>query len=388
MRFKDLQAAATMGKIDTTKLSESKANYEERVKIHEREVSEYKEHLARTSANFSSLLDAYGNAKKSIVASGALYVDEDGNIALGWYKMPEGGYKNGPMGTGNAAVGIGGSTVSIIAAIGAPAGAWTLAGAVGVASTGTAISTLSGAAATSATAAWLGGGAITAGGLGMVAAPFVLTGIGAVVALPIFLTTGAWNARNKERKFIAATTEREKILNRAERLLTQDQKRLQGLEQEYAITTKRLIQRATILEHVTSDSGPSRLEAEEAVTNLWDTIQESERLIQKSQPPATPPKIYIEKPGKVQTVRARAVNSITIEITWQDPDNGESEISKYQIWVRKGSRGEAQELGTTTNPKFLHGGLDPNNTYNYKVEAINEIGAGEASDKVSCKTPP
>ena len=380
-----------MGITDTAKLSDVKAKYEERVKLHERKVSKYKEQLARTSANFSSLLDAYGNAKNSIVASGALTVDEDGNIALGWYKMPEGGgHTNGPMGTGNAAVGIGGSAVSIVAAIGAPAGVWTLGGIVGVASTGTAISTLSGAAATSATAAWLGGGAVSAGGLGMAAAPFVLTGIGAVVALPIFLTTGAWTARNKERKFIAAITEREKILNRAERLLTQDQKRLQGLDQEYAITTKRLIQRATILEHVTSNSGPSHLEAEEAATNLWDTIQEAERLIQKSQPPANPPKPYIEKPSKIRTLTARAVNSRTIEVTWQDPDNGESEITKYQILilVRKGFRGEAQQLGTTTNPKFRHGGLEPSNEYHYKVEAINEIGTGEASDEVSCKTPP
>ena len=160
--------------------------------------------INRTTAYtaFQNLTEAYEEAKKTLVESGALKVGQDGKIKAGWYKSDSGYESQRIDATSNVGVAAGGGTLGIAGAIGAPAAAWMLAGAFGTASTGAAISGLSGAAASGATAAWFGGGAVAAGGLGMAAAPFVLSGIGIVAGVSIIGIAGliARNQNNRNKK--------------------------------------------------------------------------------------------------------------------------------------------------------------------------------------------
>jgi hypothetical protein len=233
----------------------------------------------------------------------------------------------------------------------------------------------------------------------MAAAPFVLTGIGAVVGLPIYLTAGAIGAGKKERDVIASIAEKEKILQRAEDIIERENQRLESLGQRADPVTHRLIGGIEILQQIirtnrdanwvrrVTQSKFHSAEKNKAVTDLWEAIQDAERLIQESKPPTNSRKLYLEKPGQVLTVKAIAADSRSIEVTWQDPDDGESEITHYQLWVRKRLWSAKWELGTTTDTKFQHDSLEPDTTYYYVVAAINEIGTGKASDEISCKTP-
>ena len=173
--WKDIRAAATMGISDTTKLSEIKDAYDERCSIHQQRYTDYRDQTIRTNVKCEALLNALVRAKREIINSRALGVDEDGNLKAGWGTISgQDGMSAEEKPVSSAGVGVG---LSMGAAIGSPVAAWIMVGAFGTASTGTAISSLSGAASTTATLAWFGGGSVASGGLGMAAAPFALGGI-------------------------------------------------------------------------------------------------------------------------------------------------------------------------------------------------------------------
>ena len=164
--------------------------------IHQESAEKYVVNRTVAYSAFQNLTEAYGEAQEALIKSGAIEIDEDGNVIPGWYKSGA-GYEDHRVETAdNSGVTAGGGAAAIAGAMGAPAAAWMAVGTFGMASTGAAIGGLSGAAATSATAAWFGGGAVAAGGLGIAAAPFVLSGIGIVAGVSI-LGVAALVSRNR-----------------------------------------------------------------------------------------------------------------------------------------------------------------------------------------------
>ena len=194
--FRNLGSALTFGAMETTRAREAREVYIERYGRHEGRHEAYTEFVTDANQKLEDLRKQAQRARETIIEVGALSVDEQGNLQVGWYPLEVSTRANTTDG-GERGVILGGAG-AVAAGIGAPAAAWTAVGALGAASTGAAISGLSGAAATSATAAWFGGGAVAAGGLGMVAAPFALTGIGLLAAAPV-LGVGFWRSRQKER---------------------------------------------------------------------------------------------------------------------------------------------------------------------------------------------
>lgn len=134
-------------------MADTKELHEKLCREHQAAAEQYVVDRAFAQAAFQNLADAYQEAKQALIDSGALQVDQQGNIKAGWYQDSQSYEDQRVAGKSNAGVAAGGGALGIAGAIGAPAAAWGLVGAFGTASTGAAISGLSGAAATSATAA-------------------------------------------------------------------------------------------------------------------------------------------------------------------------------------------------------------------------------------------
>ena len=200
--FRNLGSALTFGAMETTKAKEAREHYIERYGRHEERFERYRELANETFKKLEELWREAQRGRQLIVDTGALFVDDQGNLQPGWYPVedshPEASPRADTRGGGTTEGFLGGAG-TVAAGVGAPAAAWVAVGALGTASTGAAIGGLSGAAATSATAAWFGGGAVAAGGLGMAAAPFALTGIGLLAAAPV-LGAGFWRSKKKERE--------------------------------------------------------------------------------------------------------------------------------------------------------------------------------------------
>ena len=213
--FRNMGSALTFGAMETTKAKEARENYIERYGRHEERFERYKELADETFIRLEELWREAQRGRQVIVDTGALFVDDQGNLQPGWYTV-EGPHAEGSpradAGGGGATGGFLGGAGMVASGVGAPSGEWIAVGTLGTASTGAAVGGRSGAA--SRTAAWLGGGATAAGGRGVAAAPFSLTGIGLLAATPV-LGTDFWRSRQRERERLEAIqTEMEKIEER------------------------------------------------------------------------------------------------------------------------------------------------------------------------------
>ena len=204
---RDLGAALTMGLSATTKHKEAQKAHEKRKDADQRRVSTFNEELQRAASSIQRLDGEYTSSRDVLVGSGAMTVDDQGNVNYGWYRPVEGSKMEIHNSDLNQT--IVGSLPAFGVLVGAPALTWTLVGALGTAATGTAISTLSGAASGAATAAWIGRAA-TLGLAGMTAGRVALGPI-ALLSAPVQVAIGAKVAGNKERRAIqqyqAATKE-------------------------------------------------------------------------------------------------------------------------------------------------------------------------------------
>ncbi len=350
-------------------MSGERDDYSERCDQHEEVVREYIKHETIAQTRYEDLIKEYKEARSVLISSGAFKVDDDGNIILGWYNKPS-------KESDGAKVGVAAGVVSVLTGIGAPVTAWTLVGAFGTASTGAAIGGLSGAAATGATAAWFGGGSLATGGLGAAAAPFVLSGIGIVAGGGVLLTAATLAARKRNASNEARNTHI-KQMDEAERRLEANQRVLERIESRSADIGKRLIQRAAVLEATKTD---------QSVNDLSAGLHDAEDLIRKCQEGLPHTRIYICKPGKVVNIEKRATTT-EVSITWADPDDGDSEISEYQIERDGGSFvSRFLPLDSTTKTQLTDTDIDPGKTYTYKIAAVNPIGRGEWSDLVRVET--
>ena len=390
--WKDVRAAATMGISDTTKLSEIKDAYDERCSIHQQSYADYRDQTIRTNVKCEALLNALVRAKRKIINSRALGVDEDGNLKSGWgtKTSAHGGTDTEDTSFSSAGVGIG---LSLGAAIGSPVAAWMMVGALGTASTGTAISSLSGAASTTATLAWFGGGSVASGGLGMAAAPFALGGIGAVAALPMYFVMGARAAGKKEEKYSESISIFENIISRAESLIEQDTQRLDGLNRRIDEVTLQLIQDTALFEFFSSRRDDPNIPTEETVrllNVLWLTIQKATEVIWEvnSQANQSKPKLYLEVPDEIVEVEAKPIDSTTIELRWIDGNEADEEVIEYEIWARRGRLGGFDKIASVPITVYRHNDLEPDTLYQYQIAAVNSIGAGDRSKTVSARTFP
>ena len=73
---------------------------------------------------------------------------------------------------------------------------------------------------------------------------------------------------------------------------------------------------------------------------------------------------------------------------WDDPDNGESEISSYRIVFQEGFWGQEKPLKVVNASSFDHYGLDSGKTYYYKIFPVNEIGEADDSGEFKAETQP
>ena len=240
---RDLGAALTMGWSATTKHKEAQKAHEKRKNADQRRVSTFNEELQRAASSMQRLDGEYTSSRDVLVGSGAMTVDDQGNVNYGWYRPVEGSKMEIHNSDLNQT--IVGSLPAFGVLVGAPALTWTLVGALGTAATGTAISTLSGAALGAATAAWIGraataawigraataawigraataawiGRAATLGLAGMTAGRVALGPI-ALLSAPVQVAIGAKVAGNKERRAIQQYQAATKEMDRREGIMS------------------------------------------------------------------------------------------------------------------------------------------------------------------------
>ena len=130
-------------------MTDKKEIHANKCEDHQKAAEEYLIRRASALGAFARLEQAWEDAKRSAIDSGALTIDEQGRVAPGWYKGGADRENQRVNPVDNTGVASAGGVLGLAGAIGAPAGAWALVGTFGTASTGAAISGLSGAAATS-----------------------------------------------------------------------------------------------------------------------------------------------------------------------------------------------------------------------------------------------
>ncbi|MCV0367244.1 MAG: fibronectin type III domain-containing protein [Nitrosopumilus sp.] len=96
----------------------------------------------------------------------------------------------------------------------------------------------------------------------------------------------------------------------------------------------------------------------------------------------------ITDPDKVTGLTATATSPSQIDLSWDEPYDGESPITGYQIERKKASDSWEIYIADTgnTDTAYSDQGLDVNTVYSYKISAINAIGMGSASSIASANT--
>ena len=371
--------------------------FDQRVNRHYEKAQEYVECLASARTTFHCMAQAYEEAVQTIIASGALTVNQAGNIQAGWYDF-DGQDPKQFSAMGARGVGLAGGAASIAAALGAPAAAWTLVGSFGTASTGAAIGGLSGAAASSATAAWFGGGSLAVGGLGMAAAPFVLTGIGAVAGVAVLgaAVTIARSRNNRNQQDIDDTGRKMDI---AEERMEAIQKWVSKHQGEAARITKRLIKTTAILEYLhgqNNSSSPSKSgkpchdnsNSRDCVANIGKAFREAEKLVPKVAQGLPHERLYLKRPSVVTSIKSIHADPNSLHIVWEDPDDGESEISGYGVEYNRDGflRDGESEKEFTDKSEITLEGLRLRSEYEFTITARNSIGWGEESEEFKAQT--
>ncbi len=349
-----------------------------RCEVHQVAAEQYVVNCTTAYTSFQYLKEAYEEAKKAVIASGALAVDQHGKIKAGWYQGNSDYENQRVAATNNSGVVVGGGVAGVAGAIGAPVAAWTLVGTLGTASTGAAISGLSGAAATSATAARFGGGAVAAGGLGMAAAPFALSGIGIVAGVGI-IGVAALIAGNRGRRNEKEMLDANKTMREAELRMKANASVLKNLEDRAKGISNKLIKATGVLEANKTD---------ESVSTIDQALTEADQLFPDLQKELSYTRFYVGRPTPIKSVSRTTATQNSITMSWVDPDEGNSEITGYKILYYQGSWGSEQSLKTTPTPSFSHTGLEPGKTYYYKIIPVNKLGEAEASERFVAKTQP
>ena len=265
---RDLGAALTFGLSATTKQKEAERQHALRQRKHQRIISSYEEAQERCRAALEDMDASFTAAQEVLMASGALVIDAEDRVVLGWYTPDDGtgdlesqpDFKRSAM-AAVPAFGIG---------IATPAAIWTMVGIYGTASTGVAIGSLSGAAASAATAAWIGRAATLGLGGGMTAGRIALGPIGLAASL-LTVPIGAAVAGNNERNYVRRASELQGQMDKLESIYEACHKTMADLQPRMAVTTANLQRHTSQLETAT----PKSQEAQDAARKLDADMREA-----------------------------------------------------------------------------------------------------------------
>ncbi|HHV65407.1 MAG TPA: hypothetical protein GXX46_10105 [Peptococcaceae bacterium] len=89
-------------------------------------------------------------------------------------------------------------------------------------------------------------------------------------------------------------------------------------------------------------------------------------------------------PPAPQNLSVTVLNSTSISLTWSETVGATS----YEIHTSSNLEGTYTRLVTVSSPAYTHTGLKANQTFYYKIRAINSNGAGSFSEAVHATTPP
>ena len=181
----------------------------------------------------------------------------------------------------------------------------------------------------------------------------------------------------KNRRNARQMADANAVMEEAEHRMNIIQDKLLILKNDSVRVTKQLARTTAILEGNKSD---------EAVADIEDGLDRAEELFRQFQEPLPYTRLYLEKPGK-PTITKTTVTRDSVHIAWDDPDNGESEITKYTIKYSTGFWGEAKSLPYTVRPTLQHMRLEAGKTYEYIITAVNALGEGEPA-RTQAKTNP
>ena len=212
----------------------------------------------------------------------------------------------------------------------------------------------------------------------MAAAPFVLSGIGIVAGVGIIgvaaLIASSRNNRNEKDMKDANATMKE-----AERRMKVNASILKNLGDSAKQVSNQLIKAIGVLEAV---------KTEEAVTFLDQALTEADQLFPELQKKLPHTNLYIGRPSPIKSVINIAATKNSVFMSWKDPDGGNSEITRYEIWYRQGFWGEEKILKTTQKLEFTHTELEPGKSYYYKIIPINIMGESDDNKTFEAKTQP
>ena len=86
-------------------------------------------------------------------------------------------------------------------------------------------------------------------------------------------------------------------------------------------------------------------------------------------------------PGVPTNVRAAAVSSTSISVTW----NVVSGATSYDVYYETGSL-PISKVNTVSGNSYTHTGLTPSTTYSYYIRAVNDAGSSDYSSRASATT--
>jgi hypothetical protein len=201
----------------------------------------------------------------------------------------------------------------------------------------------------------------------MAAAPFVLSGIGAAAGLAMLATAGIIMAR-RDKSNEKEIKDADAVMEEAERRMKINQDKLTILQRDAERVSKQLIRTAAVLEYTPSD---------ETVNKVGDALALAERLFPEFAKELPHARMYLSKPKRVDRITQTIVSPNSVQMTWKDPDKGDSEIKSYLVNYSEGFWGEEKTLQNKSTATFLHKNLKADKSYHYSIIAINAVGESE-----------
>ena len=192
--FRNIGSALTMGGVETTKAKEARERYFETCGRHEETYGAYKEFVDEAAGRLEGLWREAQRARQVVIDTGALYVDAEDVLQVGWYPLQE----NVRSGTG--------ADSAITAAQGSRAITWVSVGSLGSSSTRGAMGSLSGPGAVA----------------------FAVTGFSALEAAQ-FLSVEFFRSRQRERERLESIEQAAGAIKQRESEMQQHRNRLESI---------------------------------------------------------------------------------------------------------------------------------------------------------------
>ena len=192
--FRNIGSALTMGGVETAQAKEARGRYIGTCGRHEEAYQAYKEFVDEAAGRLEDLWREAQRARQVVIDTGALYVDAEGSLQLGWYPLQEN------VRTGN------GVDSAITAAQGSRAITWVAVGSLGSSSTRGTMGSLSGPGAVA----------------------FAVTGFSALESAR-FLSVDFFKSRQRERERLESLEQATEAIEQREVEMQQHRNRLESI---------------------------------------------------------------------------------------------------------------------------------------------------------------